>query len=98
MAAAFSARPRPLFAEEMTMIPFAEIVLFAAMSGSPLVAPEIDVQGGSSLSGGSTGGRSPSPGGGTPEPATMLLLAGGALGYGAYRMRRKNGSDEAKNG
>ena len=28
------------------------------------------------------------PSGGTPEPATMLLLVGGALGYGANRLRR----------
>lgn len=26
--------------------------------------------------------------GGTPEPVTVLLLAGGALGYGFLRMRR----------
>ena len=32
------------------------------------------------------GGQLPS--GGTPEPATMLLLVGGALGYGANRLRR----------
>jgi len=27
--------------------------------------------------------------GGTPEPASMLLLAGGAIGYGVVRYRRK---------
>ncbi len=32
------------------------------------------------------GGRPPS--GGTPEPASILLLVGGALGYGAYRLKR----------
>ena len=30
----------------------------------------------------------PLPSGGTPEPATILLLVGGALGYGANRLRR----------
>lgn len=35
----------------------------------------------------------PQPGGGIPEPATMLLLAGGALGYGAYRMKRARNVD-----
>jgi hypothetical protein len=28
------------------------------------------------------------PGGGTPEPASMLLLVGSAVGYGVYRLRR----------
>ena len=37
------------------------------------------------------GRRNPPPSGGTPEPMTMLLLAGGALTYGALRLRgRKN--------
>jgi hypothetical protein len=31
----------------------------------------------------------PAPSAGTPEPATLLLLAGGALGYGVYRLRRR---------
>lgn len=35
------------------------------------------------------GRRNPLPGGGTPEPMTMLLLAGGALSYGALRLRRR---------
>lgn len=40
---------------------------------------------------GTGGGSGPSnamPSGGTPEPASMLLLVGGALGYGAHRLRR----------
>jgi hypothetical protein len=78
------------------MIVFTEVFLFAALSGSPIAAPELDFQGGSMLSTSSTSARSPSPGAGTPEPATMLLLAGGALGYGAYRLRRKNGGDAQK--
>lgn len=37
------------------------------------------------------------PGGGTPEPTMLLLLAGGALGYGALRLSRRNkdGSGDA---
>ncbi len=36
-------------------------------------------------------GRRPNspPSGGTPEPTTLLLLAGGALGYGALRLARR---------
>ena len=30
-----------------------------------------------------------SPSGGTPEPATMLLVAGSVLGYGALRRRNR---------
>jgi hypothetical protein len=39
---------------------------------------------------------SSSPSGGTPEPTSMLLLAGGAVGYGMYRLARakKQGSQE----
>lgn len=33
--------------------------------------------------------------GGTPEPASMLLLAGGAIGYGVVRHRRKNAKRKA---
>ncbi len=65
--------------------------MFAALSASSIAATEVDPQGGSALTTGGTSSRSPSPGAGTPEPATMLLLAGGALGYGAYRLRRRNG-------
>lgn len=36
------------------------------------------------------------PGGGTPEPASMLLLVGGALGYGAHRLRRARGERPAQ--
>lgn len=34
------------------------------------------------------GKGSSSPSGGTPEPTSMLLLVGGAIGYGAYRLKR----------
>jgi hypothetical protein len=34
----------------------------------------------------------PSPSAGTPEPATFLLLAGGAVGYGVLRFRRRKNS------
>ncbi|MCU0862438.1 MAG: PEP-CTERM sorting domain-containing protein [Planctomycetes bacterium] len=34
--------------------------------------------------------------GGTPEPASMLLLVGGALGYGAHRLRRARSESSAK--
>jgi hypothetical protein len=37
----------------------------------------------------------PSPSGGTPEPASMLLLVGGALGYGAWRLRRPQNPKES---
>jgi len=33
--------------------------------------------------------------GGTPEPATLLLLAGGALAYGGLRRRMKKGQAAA---
>lgn len=33
-------------------------------------------------------GRGPGPAGGTPEPVSVLLMAGGALGYGFLRLRR----------
>lgn len=36
---------------------------------------------------GSTRGA-PQPGGGIPEPATTLLLVGGAVGYVAYRVKQ----------
>ncbi|MCA8965285.1 MAG: PEP-CTERM sorting domain-containing protein [Planctomycetes bacterium] len=36
------------------------------------------------------------PGGGTPEPTAMLLLAGGALGYGILRLGRKRPGDSDK--
>jgi len=39
-------------------------------------------------------GRARSPAGGTPEPATMLLVAGAALGYGV--LRRRSCKDAAK--
>lgn len=39
---------------------------------------------------------SSSPSGGTPEPTSVLLLAGSAVGYGMYRLARakKQGSQE----
>lgn len=33
------------------------------------------------------------PSGGTPEPASILLLVGGALGYGAFRLTRRNSKE-----
>ncbi|MBL8726113.1 MAG: PEP-CTERM sorting domain-containing protein [Planctomycetes bacterium] len=42
------------------------------------------------------GGQSNPPSGGTPEPASLLLLAGGALGYGAVRrLRKRNGKPDS---
>ena len=38
-------------------------------------------------------GPGPGPQGGTPEPGTLLLLAGGAAGYAALRRRKTNGLD-----
>ena len=35
-----------------------------------------------------SGKGSSSPSGGTPEPTSVLLLTGGAVAYGAYRMKR----------
>lgn len=37
------------------------------------------------------------PGGGTPEPATLLLMAGGVLGYGALRLGRRSKAGKADN-
>lgn len=75
------------------MIPFADVCLFAALSASPIAPPAVDaLPQGPTVSSNGIATRGAAPGGGTPEPATMLLLAGGALGYGAYRMRRpRNG-------
>lgn len=42
------------------------------------------------------GGQSNPPSGGTPEPTSLLLLAGGALGYGAVRrLRKRNGTPDS---
>jgi hypothetical protein len=39
---------------------------------------------------------SSSPTGGTPEPGSILLLVGGALGYGAWRLQKRKGAAETK--
>jgi hypothetical protein len=39
--------------------------------------------------GNDTGGGSPALGGGTPEPATLLLVTGSVLAYGALRRRSR---------
>lgn len=39
---------------------------------------------------------SSSPTGGTPEPGSILLLVGGALGYGAWRLQKRKGAAESK--
>jgi hypothetical protein len=72
------------------MIAAVELCLCAVLTALPL-SPNDDAQG-PTPSGRSS--RTAPPGSGTPEPATMLLLAGGALGYGAYRMRRRNNTNE----
>lgn len=41
-----------------------------------------------------SGGSSPT--GGTPEPGSILLLVGGALGYGAWRLQQRKGTSETK--
>lgn len=43
----------------------------------------------------SAGGPSRSPAGGTPEPVTMLLVAGSILSYGALRLRGRKGAAPA---
>lgn len=37
------------------------------------------------------------PGGGTPEPTMLLLVAGGAVGYGLLRLARKRPASDAAN-
>jgi hypothetical protein len=76
------------------MIAAVEFSLCALLTALPLTSPNDDAQGpqGPTMSGRSS--RTAPPSGGTPEPATMLLLAGGALGYGAYRMRRRAPNDQ----
>lgn len=39
------------------------------------------------------GRGSSSPSGGTPEPTSVLLLVGGAVGYGVYRLKRAKSQD-----
>ncbi|MFT4515233.1 MAG: hypothetical protein ACI91B_003947 [Planctomycetota bacterium] len=53
------------------------------VAGSVAAAPQSPDSGG-------TGHRRPNPAGGTPEPASMLLLAGGALAYGGLRHRKRS--------
>lgn len=38
---------------------------------------------------------SAAPSGGTPEPGSMLLLVGSALGYGAWRLKRSRNTKES---
>ncbi len=42
------------------------------------------------------GKKYPSPSGGTPEPTSMLLLAGGAAVYGSMRFRKRSKQDAKK--
>jgi hypothetical protein len=75
------------------MIAAVEICLCAVLTALPMTSVNDGPQGPTS-SGRSS--RTAPPGSGTPEPATMLLLAGGALGYGAYRMRRRTPNDQPR--
>ena len=50
-------------------------------------------QGGDAIGG--SRGPSRSPSGGTPEPVTMLLVAGSILSYGALRLRGRKGVSPA---
>lgn len=38
---------------------------------------------------------SAAPSGGTPEPGSILLLVGSALGYGAWRLKRNKDAKES---
>ena len=75
------------------MLLVAELCLLATLNAATPIEPALEPQGRPAPS--SAAGARPrndsgaAPGAGTPEPATVLLLAGSALGYGAYRLGRR---------
>jgi len=84
----------------MTLLPNLCLIAFLGADASSLpltnASPIATVQqapqglGGVQFKGGSS-----SPTGGTPEPGSILLLVGGALGYGAWRVQRKKNTKES---
>ena len=62
-------------------------LLFAAPAPAAAAA-DATPQGGGVTAAPNSGPRNPQPSGGTPEPATLLLVAGSALAYGVMRRRR----------
>lgn len=75
----------------MTFLP--ELFLLAALASpvdaDPAIAPVAATA--PQQSGGNWWGwwRNRYPGRGTPEPATLLLVAGSVVGYGVMRLRRR---------
>lgn len=92
MAALRAVRANPTL--PMILIPFLSLVGHVALpAAAPTVAVVAEVrsvpQGYGSVP--ATGRGGALPGGGTPEPTSVLLLVGGAVGYGVHRLLKARG-------